>query len=94
MSSADTTDVFVGVSANRDGQWFAESWWGESAVGAVGGNGATARGESIQSLARWLGRAPSTILREADHNGRCRQAPGRYRAKYRFGATHIPHGNE
>jgi len=46
----------------------------------------TSRGDSIRSIARGLGRAPSTIMREIDKNGRCREAPGRYRAKYRFGA--------
>ncbi|MCW2662745.1 MAG: hypothetical protein JWP83_3897 [Mycobacterium sp.] len=42
--------------------------------------------ESIRSMARRLGRAPSTIMREIDRSGRCREAPGRYRARYRFGA--------
>jgi IS30 family transposase len=46
----------------------------------------TAHGESIRSIARRLGRAPSTIMREIHVNGRCREAPGRYRAWYRFGA--------
>jgi IS30 family transposase len=46
----------------------------------------TSRGESIRSIARRLGRAPSTIMRELDKNGRRREAPGRYRAQYRFGA--------
>jgi IS30 family transposase len=46
----------------------------------------TSRGETIRSMARRLQRAPSTIMREIDKNGRCREAPGRYRAKYRFGA--------
>lgn len=47
----------------------------------------TSQGESIRSMARRLGRAPSTIMREIDFNGRCREAPGRYRALYRFGAN-------
>jgi IS30 family transposase len=37
-------------------------------------------------MARRLGRAPSTIMREIHSNGRCRTAPDRYRALYRFGA--------
>ena len=42
----------------------------------------TAEGESIRSIARRLGRAPSTIMRD---NGRMRAAaPGRHRAMYRF----------
>jgi IS30 family transposase len=47
----------------------------------------TRRGESIRSIARRLGRAPSTIMREICANGRCRDAPGRYRALHRFGAN-------
>ena len=47
----------------------------------------TAAGESIRSMARRLGRAPSTIMREVDKNGRCWGATGRYRALYRFGAN-------
>jgi transposase, IS30 family len=47
----------------------------------------TRGGESIRSIARRLGRAPSTIMREVYANGRCRHAPGRYRALYRFGAN-------
>lgn len=47
----------------------------------------TRRGESIRSIARRLGRAPSTIMREIYLNGRCRDAPGRYRALHRFGAN-------
>jgi transposase, IS30 family len=46
----------------------------------------TARGESERSMARRLGRAPSTIMREIDKNGRCAGAMGRYRARHRFGA--------
>ena len=47
----------------------------------------TRRGESIRSIAGRLQRAPSTIMREIDRNGRCRDAPGRYRALHRFGAN-------
>jgi IS30 family transposase len=46
----------------------------------------TGRGESERSMARRLGRAPSTIMREVDRNGRCAGAMGRYRARHRFGA--------
>ncbi|BCP42102.1 IS30 family transposase [Mycobacterium intracellulare] len=45
-----------------------------------------AQGESIRSMARRLGRAPSTIMREIAHNGVMRGYVGRYRARYRFGA--------
>jgi IS30 family transposase len=47
----------------------------------------TAHGESIRSIAARLGRAPSTIMGEIHANGRCREAPGRYRALHRFGAN-------
>lgn len=39
--------------------------------------------ESIQSMAKRLGRAPSTIMREIDRNA---FSYGRYRARHRFGA--------
>ena len=45
-----------------------------------------AQGESERSIARRLGRSHTTIMRELDKNGRCREAPGRYRARHRFGA--------
>ncbi|MCF1816049.1 MULTISPECIES: IS30 family transposase [Mycobacteriaceae] len=47
----------------------------------------TAQGESIRSIARRLGRSPSTIMREIDGNGRCHGAMGRYRALHRFGGN-------
>lgn len=47
----------------------------------------TARGESIRSIARALGRHPSTIMREVNKNGPVRGAVGRYRALHRFGAN-------
>jgi IS30 family transposase len=47
----------------------------------------TSRGESIRSIARGLGRAPSTVMREIEKNGRTRMAPGRYRALHRFGVN-------
>jgi transposase, IS30 family len=46
----------------------------------------TARGESQRSIADRLDRAPSTVMREIDRNGRCAGAMGRYRARHRFGA--------
>lgn len=47
----------------------------------------TSQGESIRSIARALGRNPTTVMREIDRNGRTRDAPGRYRALHRFGAN-------
>jgi transposase, IS30 family len=47
----------------------------------------TSQGESIRSIARTLGRHPSTIMREIDRNGHSREHCGRYRAKHRFGAN-------
>src|SRR5258708_3600243 len=47
----------------------------------------TARRESIRSIARRLGRAPSTIMRDIDLNGRGHDGMGRYRALHRFGAN-------
>jgi IS30 family transposase len=52
----------------------------EITIGAAGG-------ESQRSMARRLGRAPSTVMREISKNGGCRGATGRYRARYRFGAA-------
>jgi IS30 family transposase len=42
-------------------------------------------GEPIRSIARRLERAPSTVMREINRHG-VYQGPGRYRARYRFGA--------
>jgi transposase, IS30 family len=47
----------------------------------------TARRESIRSIARRLGRAPSTIMREIANNGAALGLTGRYRALHRFGAN-------
>lgn len=47
----------------------------------------TAQGESIRSIARRLGRNPSTIMREIANNGAARNRTGRYRALHRFGAN-------
>jgi IS30 family transposase len=46
-------------------------------------------GESIRSIARRLGRAPSTIVREINKNsGDGPARSGRYRARHRFGAPY------
>ena len=47
----------------------------------------TACGESIRSIARRLGRHPSTIMREIANNGAARGLTGRYRALHRFGGN-------
>ncbi|WP_218893529.1 IS30 family transposase [Mycolicibacterium sp. CECT 8761] len=47
----------------------------------------TSAGESIRSIARRLGRAPATIMREIERNGSARGLTGRYRALHRFGAN-------
>lgn len=47
----------------------------------------TAHRESIRSIARRLGRAPSTIMREIANNGAALGLTGRYRALHRFGAN-------
>lgn len=47
----------------------------------------TSQGESIRSIARSLGRHPTTVMREIDRNGRTRDRPGRYRALHRFGVN-------
>jgi IS30 family transposase len=47
----------------------------------------TSQGESIRSIARRLGRNPSTIMREIANNGAARNRTGRYRALHRFGAN-------
>lgn len=47
----------------------------------------TSRGESIRSIARRLGRNPTTIMREIAINGAARGLTGRYRALHRFGAN-------
>ncbi|MFD6163540.1 IS30 family transposase [Nocardia sp. NPDC060256] len=49
-------------------------------------------GESINSMARRLGRAPSTVMREIDKNGGGKGSVGRYRRRYRIGAGQ--RGNE
>ncbi|WP_425574770.1 IS30 family transposase [Mycolicibacterium pallens] len=47
----------------------------------------TASGESIRSIARRLGRAATTVMREIERNGKVRGLEGRYRALHRFGAN-------
>jgi IS30 family transposase len=91
----------VGVSETAGGRWFrnaggvnpkfkdpAGTHWQHLSIAEreeimIG----TASGESIRSIARRLGRAPSTIMREIHRNGRCREGAGRYRALHRFGAN-------
>jgi IS30 family transposase len=91
----------VGVSETAGGRWFrkaggvkpefkdpAGTHWQHLSIAEreeimIG----TAAGESIRSIARRLGRAPSTVMREIERNGRCREGSGRYRALHRFGAN-------
>jgi transposase, IS30 family len=47
----------------------------------------TSTGESIRSIARRLGRHPTTVMREIERNGKVRGLEGRYRALHRFGAN-------
>ncbi|MFG1794932.1 IS30 family transposase [Nocardia sp. NPDC049149] len=49
-------------------------------------------GESINSMARRLGRSPSTVMREIANNGGGKGSVGRYRRRYRIGAGQ--RGNE
>jgi IS30 family transposase len=99
--ASDDAGIAVGVSAKCGSKWFRRFGGvnprsqepagrvrprlsaGEREQIMIG----TAHGESIRSIAARLGRAPSTIMREIHGNGRCREAPGRYRALHRFGAN-------
>jgi len=99
--ASDDAGVAVGVSARCGSKWFRRFGGvnprlqqpqgrvrprlgaGEREQIMIG----TAQGESMRSIAARLGRAPSTIMREIHVNGRCRGAPGRYRALHRFGAN-------
>ncbi|MCP2295199.1 Transposase and inactivated derivatives, IS30 family [Nocardia amikacinitolerans] len=96
--SASAAGVAVGASANSGMRWFRNAGgvkpllpepkscgsrsrltFSEREEIAVG----VAAKESIRSIARRLGRHPSTIMREIDNNGGGR---GRYRSTHRFGA--------
>jgi transposase, IS30 family len=100
MSSEDA-GVAVGVSATCGGKWFrrfggVNPRWPEPRGQRrprlspdereqimIG----TAQGGSIRSIARRLGRNPTTIMREIATNGAARGHSGRYRTLYRFGAN-------
>ena len=91
----------VGVSPTAARRWFRESGGVNPRLRAPMGQKrprltqlerdeitiGTSCGESIRSIAKRLGRSPSTIMREIANNGRIREAPGRYRALHRFGAN-------
>lgn len=100
---AATAGVLVGVSEGTGWQWLADAGGvkprftdprpgprprltlAEREDIAVG----VARGDSIRSIARQLGRAPATIMREIANNGpdsKGHPRPARYRRKSRFGA--------
>jgi transposase, IS30 family len=99
MSSADA-GVAVGVSPTCGSKWFRR--FGGVNPGWLPPQGRSrprlsadereqimigcAAGESIRSIARGLGRAPSTVMREIANNGSMRGFTGRYRARHRFGA--------
>jgi len=98
--SAEDAGVAVGVSRLSGRRWFAEAggvkptFVDEAAPRSRPRlsvqereeiQDGIARGESIRSMARRLGRAPSTVMREINRNASFR-GPGRYRARYRFGA--------
>lgn len=99
--SSEDAGVAVGVSATCGGQWFRRFGGVNPRMQLPRGRKrprlspdereqimiGTSQGESIRSIAGRLGRAPSTVMREIHINGRCRVAPGRYRALYRFGAN-------
>jgi transposase, IS30 family len=96
----EAAGVAVGVSRTCGGRWFRQCGGVNPQLQESGGRVwprlsidereqimiGTACGESIRSMARRLGRAPSTIMREIANNGAARGLTGRYRAKYRFGA--------
>jgi len=94
--SASDAGVAVGVSMRAAWRWFADAGGVRPRFPVEGPRrrprltlderneiqDGMARKESIREMARRLGRAPSTILREIERNGLCR---GRYRSRYRFG---------
>ncbi len=96
MSAAEAA-VAVGVSVRTGRRWFADAGGVRPKFPSQGSRerprlsqqerveievGVKTQ-ESIQSMARRLGRAPSTIMREIDRNA---FSYGRYRARHRFGA--------
>ncbi|WP_193043403.1 IS30 family transposase [Mycolicibacterium baixiangningiae] len=104
LSPADA-GVAVGVSAGCGWRWFREAGGVKPAKPAVTSSGPRRRltleerieiqagvhaGESLRSMARRLGRAPSTIKREIDNNGdrpnRSTSPTSGYRRKHAFGA--------
>ena len=99
--SSQDAGVVVGVSATCGGKWFRSFGGVNPRLQAPRGHErprlspdereqimiGTSRGESIRSIARHLGRAPSTIMREVANNGAARGLTGRYRALHRFGAN-------
>jgi transposase, IS30 family len=99
--SSTTAGVAVGVSEGTGERWFRQCGGVNPQFSEPKGQKrprlsiaereeimiGTTRGESIRSIAGRLGRAPSTIMREINNNGRCREAAGRYRALHRFGAN-------
>lgn len=99
--SSEDAAVAVGVVGVTGSRWFCRFGGVNPRFGApVGGRRprlthdereqimiGTSAGESIRSIARRLGRAASTIQREIKRNGVRPDRSGRYRARYRFGAT-------
>ena len=96
--SASDAGVAVGVSMRTGWGWFADAGGVRPRFGDDTAprrrprltlaerdeiQDGVARKESIREMARRLGRAPSTIMREIERNAYCR---GRYRARFRFGA--------
>jgi IS30 family transposase len=98
--SSGDAGVAVGVSASGGGKWFRRFGGVNPKLQEPRGRQrprlsadereqimiGTAHGESIRSMARRLGRAPSTVMREIANNGVMRGHVGRYRAWYCFGA--------
>lgn len=97
--------VAVGVSAGCGQRWFREAGGVKPRLGTRSSGGPRPRltleerieiqagvhaGESLRSMGRRLGRAPSTIKREIDNNGERRNRPAAprsgYRRKHAFGA--------
>ncbi|WP_444980105.1 transposase, partial [Nocardia amikacinitolerans] len=96
--SASAAGLAVGASATSGMRWFRDAGGVKPALGEPKTCGPRSRltlsereeitvgvaaEESIRSIARRLGRHPSTIMREIANNGGGR---GRYRSTHRFGA--------